>query len=279
VHLTKHHGLGNDFLIVLDEGSRPPDADLARRLCDRRTGVGADGLIWARPPTPEDGDVDVVFRLWNSDGSEAEVSGNGLRCVAHAIARARSLDRASIAIATAAGVRRADVHPTGDPRTADVEVDMGPVTPLPATDLDAVGIDGPEDAHRHDLVAGTVRGEKVAVGNPHLVLQASDPFDVDLPAWGPFYERGHDGGINVEFIRLADADVLDMVVWERGSGVTQACGSGATAAAHVAHGWGLVGEQVEVRMPGGSATVTLTPDGARLRGPSTFVADLEVPDV
>jgi diaminopimelate epimerase len=245
------------------------------RLCDRRTGIGADGLILAGPA---DGSG-VTFRLWNSDGSEAEVSGNGLRCLAHAVARGRGIAELTLPITTAAGVRVAEVHPTEDPLTADVEVDMGPVGALPGAGGDAIGlVDHPTDAHWRDLLAGTSRGAQVSVGNPHLVLESSDPFDVDLLSWGPFYEARVDGGINVEFIRIADQDVLDLVVWERGSGITQACGSGATAAAHVAHEWGLVGEQVEVRMPGGSATVTLTADGARLRGPSTFVADIEVPD-
>lgn len=275
MHLTKHHGLGNDFLIVLDETNDGPVAlgpDVARRLCDRHAGLGADGLIHGARPADGVAGVDVVFRLWNSDGSEAEVSGNGLRCLAHAVARVRAVDILDLTIATVAGARRATVRPTDAGATADVEIDMGPVTLLP---------DGDHGGHTGDELdanAVSARAVKVSVGNPHWVHLSSDPFDVDLPTWGPRYERDHDGGINVEFIAPAGPDAIDLVVWERGSGITQACGSGATAAAHVAREWGLVGDEVEVRMPGGSATVTLSPDGARLRGPSTFVAEIEVPD-
>jgi diaminopimelate epimerase len=279
VHLTKHHGLGNDFLIVLDEandGPVAPDAELARRLCARHTGLGADGLIHGGAGT--DG-ADISFRLWNSDGSKAEVSGNGLRCLAQAVARFRGFDTATVGIGTVAGLRRAEVRPAEHPHVADVEVEMGPVVEIPAVgEREPIGINGPDDAHYHDIAAGTTRGVRVSVGNPHLVLLASEPAGVDLATWGPFYERRHEGGINVEFIAPAGPDTIDLVVWERGSGITQACGSGATAAAHVAHEWGLVGNEVAVRMPGGTATVRLTPEGAFLRGPTTFVAEIEVPD-
>jgi diaminopimelate epimerase len=182
-------------------------------------------------------------------------------------------------IETVTGVRRAEVRPAEHPHVADVEVEMGPVTPLPGRHLFAAAVPGGvDDAHLRDVQAGTVRLADVSVGNPHLVILCSETQDVDVAGWGRIYEAQVDGGINVEFIAPAGGDTIDLVVWERGSGVTQACGSGATAAAHVAHEWGLVGEQVAVRMPGGTATVRLTPDGAFLRGPTVFVAEIEVPD-
>jgi diaminopimelate epimerase len=266
VHLTKHHGLGNDFLIVLDEANeRPvaPDADLARRLCDRHTGLGADGLIHGARPDPSAAH-DVVFRLWNSDGSEAEVSGNGVRCLAHAVVRQRGAASGSVRVSTPAGVRHAEVD-AAQGATADVEVEMGPIGPGPTL----------SDRAAAQL---TSKATTASVGNPHLIVLVDDPAAVDLAVTGLALEAEFAGGINVEFIAPVGDDTVDLVVWERGAGITQACGSGATAAAHVAHEWGLVGETVQVRMPGGTATVRLTPEGAYLRGPSTFVAAIEVPD-
>jgi diaminopimelate epimerase len=278
VHLTKHHGLGNDFLIILDEangGPVAPDAALARRLCDRHTGLGADGLIHGAQPARAASEH-VGFRLWNSDGSEAEVSGNGLRCLAQAVAMHRGVDRTELAIATSVGVRRAEVRPAEHPHTADVEVEMGVVGPGPGL---IMGVTTGGDAFgRRPLWGPDAQLRTVSVGNPHAVVLADDLASIPLATVGPAYERAAEGGINVEFIAPAGDDTIDLIVWERGSGITQACGSGATAAAHVAHEWGLVGAQVAVRMPGGTATVRLTPEGAFLRGPTTFVAEIEVPD-
>lgn len=280
MHLTKHHGLGNDFLIALDEangGALAPTPTLARSLCDRHTGLGADGLIWGRRPSPDQVGVDVVFQLWNADGSEAEVSGNGLRCLAQAVARARGLMDGELCIQTQGGVRRATVRATADPSVLDVEVEMGPVTAGPSLIL-GVDTDAATPAGARAVWGPDAQLETVSVGNPHVVVLVDDPAEIDLAGVGSAYERAVDGGINAEFIAVAAADTLDLTVWERGAGITQACGSGATAAAHVAHGWGLVGERVDVRMPGGTARVTLTAEGALLAGPSTFVATVEVPD-
>jgi len=266
VRLTKHHGLGNDFLIALEEAGAPGgglDAVRARQLCDRRTGVGADGLILGGVPT--DDASDVTFRLWNSDGSEAELSGNGLRCLAQAVARARGVAELSLRIATSAGVRTATVRPGPDPLTADVEVEMGAISPGPTLP---------------PALAAALPGKAVtaSIGNPHLVVLVDDPSAIDLADLGPRAEAVVPGGINVEVVAAVDPATIDFAVWERGAGITLACGSGACVAAHAAHTWGLVGDRVEVRMPGGSAVVHLEPGGARLAGPATFVATVEVPD-
>ena len=281
MHLTKHHGLGNDFLIALDEASDgllAPSAELARRLCDRHTGLGADGLIWGRRPEPGADGLDVVFRLWNADGSAAEVSGNGLRCLAHAVARQRGLADAELTILTPGGARSAVVRPTEDPDVAEVEVEMGPVTAGPSLvmGVNLPGFTGAALPGR-PLWGPDAQLATASVGNPHVVVLVDDPSAVELAHVGPAYEQAVEGGINAEFIAVAGPDTLDLTVWERGAGITRACGSGATAAAHVAHGWGLVGDRVEVRMPGGTAVVSLRPDGAVLAGASTFVAEIEVP--
>jgi diaminopimelate epimerase len=280
VQLTKHHGLGNDFLIVLDEanGSPPaPTAALARSLCDRHTGLGADGLVWGRRPETGDDGADVVFQLWNADGSEAEVSGNGLRCLAQALARARGLRDGVLHLRTQGGLRRASVRGTEDPRVLDIEVEMGPVTEGPPLVVGTTTVAEASPGTR-PVWGPDAQLQTVSVGNPHVVVLVDDPAEIDLAGVGAAYEQAVEGGINAEFIAVVAPDTLELTVWERGAGITQACGSGATAAAHVAHGWGLVGERVDVRMPGGTATVTLAPEGARLAGPSTFVAAIEVPD-
>ena len=259
---TKHHGLGNDFLVALDEVS--PEAatlgpDDARRWCARRTGVGADGLI--RGEVGADG-VDVVMHLWNADGSRAEMSGNGIRCLAHAVLLARGLEHASLCIATDAGLRDLDAGIDGA-ATASVRVAMGPARPGPAI----------PDAVRDRF--GHARMATVDVGNPHLVVEVASPADVDLAVDGAWAEQQFPAGANVEFIaRAAEPDALDLVVWERGAGITQACGTGAVAAAATAHTWGTVGRLVEVVMPGGGAQVEVA-DELVLIGPSVLIAHID----
>jgi diaminopimelate epimerase len=294
LHLTKHHGLGNDFLLLVDLDDRVPvDGARARALCDRRQGVGADGFIRvtsstdpvargvgatdaATTGTEADvagpagwvaaGRTDVVMTLHNADGSPAEMSGNGIRCLGQAVARHRGVATLDLVVATAAGRRQVRVRPgpAADPVTAWVEVDMGPARPGPGSWVTTVGVD-----------ATKMLG--VDMGNPHVVALVEDPARIDLDTFGPALSASFDSGTNVEVIRLAPGldDTLDLRVWERGVGLTQACGTGACAAAYAAHEWGLVGEQVRVRMPGGEVDIHL---GATviLAGPATYVADVHV---
>ena len=273
VQLTKHHGLANDVLVVLDEVNGREltiDGDLAVRLCDRRRGIGADGLIHGAAPAP-DTDVDVVMHLYNADGSRAEMSGNGIRCLAQAVAMARDVREAMLIVATDGGVRQVQVESSADQHTSHVRVDMGPAGAGPAVAAEVTDrLAAPGPAHATAVATADM-------GNPHLVVVVDDPSLIDLAVEGPWLERHFAEGINVEFIAATGADTLDLRVWERGAGITQACGTGACAAAHAAHGWGMVGERVQVDMPGGSATVELA-DTITLIGPSSHVATLEIPD-
>lgn len=269
--VTKHHGLGNDFLIALDEVNERAlavDGALARDLCDRRTGVGADGLIHGRRPTTEQAaaGIDVVFVLFNSDGSRAEMSGNGIRCLGHAVARARGVDEVTVMAASDVGPRSLEVR-SGSSAVADVLADMGragvgPAVPAPLSES------LPEQFGTVDM------------GNPHLVLLVDDPAAVDLATEGAWLESQFPEGVNVEFIAAeAVGSRVDLRVWERGAGITQACGTGACAAAYLAHRWELVGDHVTVVMPGGEAEVVLGDDDAvSLRSPVVWVADLTVAD-
>lgn len=258
LHLTKHHALGNDFLVVVDvDGRHGVDAELARRLCDRHRGVGADGLLRAGPG--RDG-ADVSMEVRNADGSVAETTGNGIRCLAQAVLAAGVVDGPVLSVATAAGVRHLTVSPGEDSGEVMVEVDMGPA------EL------GPEQP-------GTMgeRARAVDMGNPHVVLLVPEPAEAHVAAHGSRLDAETPGGTNVEFVAVGPGrDELSMRVWERGVGETMACGSGACAAAAAVHDWGLAGPRVVVHQPGGEARVVVEEGTVILTGPSRYVARIEV---
>lgn len=262
--LTKHHGLGNDFLIAVDPGLtlRPDDAIA---WCDRRRGIGADGLI-AASPRGED-PAAWAMTLWNADGSRAELSGNGLRCLGQALVLNHDDGQPAkrFVIHTDAGPRDIEVMPDRDSDTDRVTVSMGTPAEGPATyaDWDARGL--------------TVeRQAGIDMGNPHLVALVADPDDVDLAVIGPAVESAYPDGINVEVIEVVDRSKIKLRVWERGAGITEACGTGACAAAWAATDWDLVDSGVTVEMPGGSATVDTVDGAVFLSGPATFVAVVEI---
>ncbi|CAN5730903.1 diaminopimelate epimerase [soil metagenome] len=284
--LTKHHGLGNDFLFLLTDDwadHLPLDVADARHLCDRRRGVGADGLIIARRGVGPDPDgvpglehpygPTVEMTLFNADGSRAEMSGNGIRCLAQAEARQREVERLELAVITDGGLRWCEVRPGPGPDQVLVSVAMG----LPGQ--------GPEPRLAGDLATDTaltavLKAATVDLGNPHLVLLVDAPEAVRLAVEGPAHEHRHPAGINVGFVAPTPGatDELDLRVWERGAGMTEACGTGAAAAAHAAHEWGLVGRRVTVHMPGGDVEVAIGGDeGLTLIGPAAYIATVEVP--
>lgn len=263
ISLVKLHGLGNDFLVLLDEaGTADPGPDLAVAVCDRHTGVGADGLILGRRLGP---DQELSFRLWNADGSEAEMSGNGMRCLAHAALDAGWVgEDLPFGVMTPAGRREVAIRRSGVGDQAWAVVDMGAVKVRP---------DG--DGGRCNVGHGSLL---VDVGNPHLVVLGPDPATVDVATLGPQLERSDPAGLNVEFATLGpDPDCVTMRVWERGVGETQACGTGSCAAAAALHHWGRVGRSVTVYQPGGAVAVELRSDGtATLAGPSVRIAECRV---
>jgi diaminopimelate epimerase len=264
MRLTKHHGLGNDFLVVLDlAGHQPVTPALAVALCDRRTGLGADGLIRVTAGT---GEADVTMLLLNADGSEAEMSGNGIRCLAQAVFQSQLAEPPTLRVATAAGLRTVTELSRTDLHTQRFSVDMGQAK---------VGVDEPE------WVDGPVlRATRVDVGNPHVVLhwaEAALPDRDTLIAIGGRIDGLTPGGTNVEIVRpAATAGQIDMVVFERGVGPTLACGTGAVAVAAAAQHWELAGADSTVNMPGGSVDIALG-DPALLIGDATSVATVYTP--
>ncbi|WP_426572413.1 diaminopimelate epimerase [Aquihabitans sp. McL0605] len=276
--LTKHHGLGNDFLVHLTDDApavqnRAAWIERAQRWCRRHHGIGADGLLIGLHGT---GRADLVMTLINADGSIAEMSGNGIRCLAQAEAMRRNQERGTLVIETGGGLRTVEYTATNTGArhqgTIEASVDMGPARPGPAADrpTDAAG-----DARSLGLDA--LKAATFDLGNPHLVLLVDDPEAIDLAVAGATHEAAYDAGMNVHFVAPTpgEADAITMRVWERGAGVTEACGTGATAVARAAHDWGLTGDQVTVHMPGGDVQV-LVGDPMVLRGPSTFIAGIVV---
>jgi diaminopimelate epimerase len=272
--LSKLHATGNDFLVqvALDPTEAALDPVVIAALCDRHRGIGADGLITIGPG--RDG-ADCSMTLVNADGGRAEMSGNGVRCLAWVAARAGLLRGDELLVDTAAGRRRVTVSRDADGSVVAGEVDMGSVTFEPdripvqaasAFDLDAI-VDG---AKYH--------GDAAGMGNPHLVLLVEDPTEVPVAEHGPRIE--HDPRfprrVNVEFIAVTGVDRIAMRVWERGAGETQSCGTGACASAAVAHRRGLVGERVRVDVLGGTLQVALGPS-VRLGGPVVHVFDVVMP--
>jgi len=259
LRFTKHHGAGNDFLVLVDpDGSRPLSTDLVRALCDRRFGVGADGVIRV---LDGGGAAALTMELQNADGSEAEMSGNGMRCLAQAAVLHGLVSPPTFTVATAAGLRTVAYAQGADPDTAWATVGMGPAE---------FGDNQPQQ-----FVDRKVR--TVDMGNPHLVMFGPDLDDVDVAGIGAHLQTVYPGGINVEFITSGEVpDTLVLRVFERGVGETQACGTGSAAAAAAAHSWGLVGRHVAVRNPGGTLEVTLDDDDILLAGPVHRVASVVV---
>ncbi len=264
--LLKYEALGNDFLIALDphvlDGSLAPA--VAAALCDRHRGVGADGVIVVRPPSRGGAGV---MELYNADGGRAETSGNGLRCLALALVDSGTVATRQVVIETDGGAVTAAVGPRPEFGGADVTVSMGTVTLGPAKRP------APMLGERFEACAAEV-------GNPHLVLVGPSLEGVDISIVGPELERARPGGQNVEVVAPDGEGGLELVVWERGAGATEACGSGSCAAAAAARAAGLVGDRVPVANPGGRLVVDLagpaSAPSATLTGPARRVARLEV---
>jgi diaminopimelate epimerase len=258
LRLSKHQGAGNDFLVLVDLDDRQGlSGDQVRDLCDRRFGVGADGVIRILAGT---GGADLTMELTNADGSIAEMSGNGMRCLAQAAVRAGLVRPPVFTVATLGGLRTVEFT-TDSQGTDRATVEMGPARLEPERPPDPTG-------HRARLVD---------VGNPHLVLLVDDPAGTDVTGRGTALQAEFPAGVNVEFIAPGPGpDALTLRVFERGVGETLACGTGSVAAAAAAHGWGLVGTTVEVHNPGGTLGVRLGGDTVVLSGPVAFVAEVEV---
>ncbi len=256
IAFTKASACGNDFLLVEGEGVSSDLSGLTRRLCDRHRGVGADGVEWLFP----DARADVSARLINADGSEAEISGNGTRCVAAEICSRNPDHKTEVVVRTGAGLKTCRLMGRPDGRqgsTFEFEAEMGQ----------------PEVGGQLSIETASVRavGTKVSMGNPHFVI---------------FVENFHDGwqgqaaligaqpkfpqGTNVEYVVVRGANEIEIRLFERGVGETESSGTGSCASAVAAIASGRVTSPVTVIAPGGAQTVRWE-EQVYLRGPATLI--------
>jgi diaminopimelate epimerase len=252
VAVTKMHGTFNDFAVIDQRnGTEVEDpAAFARRVCDRRAGIGCDGLILIQPSAT----ADARMRIYNADGSEAEMCGNGLRCVVRYLSERGEGDR--FRIETVAGIIPAEVLAAGEVYQVRAQIGV------------------PQIKSRALPFANAVY---VEVGNPHVVIFESALDVLDLVAVAAQLQPLFAGGVNVHLAVVADRHTLDVRHWERGVGLTQACGTGATACAAAAIHLGMAQNPVEVRVPGGVLTIEW--DGkheAFLSGPAVRIFDTNV---
>jgi len=254
----KYEGLGNDFILLELPGGRLADGDV-RRLCDRHFGIGADGVLLVGPPRTAGAAATMV--ILNADGSQPEMCGNGIRCVAIHLAQKQGRDTADLIIDTDAGPLACKVQ------RDEVEVEMGKLAELGPI---AVAVQG----RVHNFA-------RISAGNPHAIT--FEPYEAnDIDVIGPAVAQASvfPEGTNVEFARLADDGSIDLVVWERGVGRTLACGTGASAtlgAACLARRRSF-DEFVEVRLPGGPLRIRVQRGtlAATMRGPARLVFEGEV---
>ena len=287
LRFTKYHGLGNDFLIVdLRGGDGSPsvqDPDAVRALCDRRFGVGGDGVLAVLPPVTAG--ADARMRVLNADGGEAEMCGNGIRCVVvHLWERDPALRRDTLMIDTGAGPLRCAVTAVAG-AVESVTVDMG----RPRLTRDDIPMTGPAGERCVAVPLPVGRRELaitgVSMGNPHAVAFVDEQGPelralaerigpaVETHAWFP-------RRTNAEFAHVHGPTEIELVVWERGVGITLACGTGAcaTAVAACLNGRAQPGTEITVRLLGGKLAIQVAPDYSNvlMRGPATRVYEGEL---
>ena len=260
---TKMQGCGNDYIYVngfAEHILQEEKPKLARRLSDRHFGVGGDGLIFINPSK----EADFEMEMYNADGSRAEMCGNGIRCVAKYVFDHRIAHKEELRIETLSGIKTCRVHAENG-QAVSVTVDMGDAILTPGEI--PVALPGERVVGQNVEVAGGIYEITcVSMGNPHCVIFGEDPDGLDLPEIGPLFE--HDPlfpqGVNTEFIQVLDSRTLKMRVWERGSGETMACGTGACASAVAAILCGRCkeGEDIVVKLRGGDLTIRV--EGSRV---------------
>lgn len=230
MRFTKVEGLGNDFILIncLEEKVNPKNfSSLAVGMCDRHFGIGADGLV---PLLPSD-TADIHMRIFNSDGSEAEMCGNVIRCVAKYLYEHGIVKKEKIRVETLAGIMIPELF-VEDGRVKVIRVDMGEPL-LERSEIPMIGLPGKVVDEPMEVDGVTYRVTAVSMGNPHCIIFVPDVEQVPLHAIGPRIETHHafPRKTNVEFVQVLNRDEVKMKVWERGAGETMACGTGACATA------------------------------------------------
>jgi diaminopimelate epimerase len=271
MEFSKYEATANDFIMLDCMSGRPRlSGDNVRALCDRRRGVGADGVILLLPSN----NADVAMRVMNADGSEAEMCGNGIRALFLFALDRGAVDTAEITVETAAGIKKVSRGPSIAGREESFTVNMG----TPAWSRADIPMSGEGDAIGVPVELGdgaTLRATCVSMGNPHCVVFVDGVSGFPVEELGPQVE-GHPlfpQRTNVEFVRVLDKEHLEVRVWERGVGETMACGTGACASLVAAKLNGRSAGKGTVRLPGGELDIQWLDDGVRLGGPARHVFD------
>jgi len=270
IDFTKMHGLGNDFIVVnCLRGEHVAElVEATVRLCDRHRGIGADGLILVLPAS----DADFRMRIINSDGSEPEMCGNGIRCFAKFLYDTGLTTKTTLAIATLAGMIGAELTVT-DGKVSAVRVDMG-IPRLERIDIPMIGATGEVVDEPLQVLGRTFATTAVSMGNPHAVSFVEDVERFPLEQYGPLVENhpSFPRKTNAEFVEVISPTHLRMRVWERGAGITQACGTGACATLVAAVLTNRAERTATVELPGGPLHISWgTDEHVYMTGPAVAV--------
>ena len=286
MRFTKMQGIGNDYIYVdcsRDQVKNPEE--LSREISDRHFGVGSDGLVLI---LPGDGDCDFEMRMFNADGSEGEMCGNATRCIGKYVYERGLTDRNPVRLKTRGGMKILELRIGKNGKVDSVRVDMGvprfrpdlvPTTLLPNGEAggEAAVVNAPMDVNGECMEVTCIN-----TGNPHCVIFVPDPDSWDVAGWGRKIENDprFPNKANIEFARVMAPGVIRMRVWERGSGETLACGTGACATLVAAVITGRTGRRAELRLNGGSLDIEWDEKTGHvfMTGPAAFVCDGEWPE-
>ena len=277
---SKMHGIGNDFVII-DESkeeliSEEDKPEACRFLSDRHFGVGSDGVLFVSPSDK----ADLRYRMFNPDGSEAEMCGNGIRCFGDFIYRNKITDKTSISVETMCDILTLDINlEDGEPKSFKVNMGLASFIPEKIPMIS----DSSEAINEEITVDGeTIELTAVNVGNPHAIIFVDNVDEVDIDKFGPAIEA-HEvfpEKINVHFVEVKSENEGTMRIWERGAGVTLACGTGATATAIAGYKLGHFKENILLHLPGGDLEFTIYNEddniGVFMQGPAELVFNGEI---
>jgi len=272
IQFSKMHGLGNDFVVIdAINQSIELDTETAQRIADRHRGIGCDQILIVEPPrNPEQ---DFFYRIYNADGSEVQQCGNGARCFARFVHDKGLTDKTTIKVETAAGPMTLNIEDDGE-----ITVNMG----VPRFEPADIPLRREQRAQTYDLAVNgqTISCGAVSLGNPHAVLRVDDIETAPVATLGPLLESHDDfpERANIGFMQIADADHILLRVFERGSGETEACGSGACGAMIIARQNGWVNDRVTVRLRGGRLRISWKGEGEPvwMTGPASHVFDGQI---
>ena len=291
MRFTKLHGTGNDFILI-NQFDKKRAVNLkkykraALKLCDRHYGIGADGLITVLPSDNKENDFKM--RIFNADGSEAEMCGNGIRCFAHYVYSNKLIEKKKLRVETKAGLIKPEIIEYMSD-SSQVKVDMGQPSFLPAQ-IPIKLSDNREWVSDYEIKVDDKKFKIncVSMGNPHTIIFKDDFSNLKLKQWGSQIENLSifPQKTNVEFVKINNEREIEMKVWERGSGITLACGTGACGAAAAAVKKGLLkkGTDIIVKLPGGKLTINWSKDKSdsiKMTGPAVevFTGDLRLKNI